>query len=407
VIKVCIEHLTAGMVLAREVKGLDNSVLFPKGTALGGGQIETLSTMGQGYVFIKPPGSPREISELLERCVREHTRKFFLYVNPDSPVFEELFRISVLRTLTASRQGWTLPCENELYARDVESMSDLFHRDMGTPKDIVDHETGLVSFPDIYFRIKEVLETPSSSADDIARVVSTDLGLSAKLLKLVNSPFYGLATSVDSVVRGVALIGVKELSLLALGISTINFFKDIPPELMDMRTFWRHSLRCALFAKLLSSRIPGTQPERFFTAGLLHDCGRLIVFKNMPYASVESMLFARRGMVPQVEAEREVLGYDHTEVSELLLRSWQFPPHLIEMIAHHHSPMTASVPRDAAVVQLADNLANAAEIAEGGMYVLPGMDDGAWELFGMDVGALKGVMEMHDNHFEEIMAAFL
>jgi HD-like signal output (HDOD) protein len=407
VIKICIEHLEPGMVLARDVRGMDESVLFPVGTAIGGEQLEFLSGLGLGYVFIKPPGSPRELGALLERRVQEHVRKFFLYVNPDSSLFEELFLISVRRTLAASRKGWNLPCVNELHARDVESMSDLFHKGMGTPKDIVDHETQLVSFPDVYFRIKEVLESPSSSADDIARVVTTDVGLSAKLLKLVNSPFYGLATSVDSVVRAVALIGVKELSLLALGISTINFFKDIPPELMDMRTFWRHSLRCAVFAKLLSSRIPGAQPERFFTAGLLHDCGRLILFKNMPYASVESMLFARRDMIPQVEAEKEILGYDHTEVSELLLRSWQFPPQLVDMIAHHHSPANGQTPRDAAVIQLADNMANAAEISEGGMYVLPGMDGSAWALLGIDVPMLQEVMELHDNHFEEIMAAFL
>ena len=237
-------------------------------------------------------------------------------------------------------------------------------------------------------------------------MVNTDVGLSAKLLKLVNSPFFGFTTTIDSVTRAVSLVGVKELSTLALGISTINFFKDIPAELMDMAVFWKHSLRCAIFAKLLAVR-QGLPSDRFFTGGLLHDVGRLVMFKNMPYASTEAMLYARGAMVPLVEAEAEVLGFDHTEVGRLLLGQWQFPPNLTMLIAHHHDPGSAADPREAAVLQLADNLANAAEIAAGGMYVLPGMERAAWDSLALEVEDLEEVMALHDAHIEDITATFL
>lgn len=237
-------------------------------------------------------------------------------------------------------------------------------------------------------------------------MVSTDIGLSGKLLKLVNSPFYGLATHVDSIARAIAMVGMKELSTLALGISTINFFKDIPPELIDMKVFWKHSLSCGVFGKLLAGKM-GLKSERFFTAGLLHDAGRLIIFKNMPYASVQALLFARRSMIPMVEAEKEVLGYDHTEVGRLLLASWKFPDSLVELIAHHHSSYSATDPREAAVIQLADNLANAAEISSGGMFVLPGMAEGAWERLGLKPEDLNAIFETHDRHINEIAKAFL
>ena len=403
--RICIEHIEPGMVLAKNVVGLDGSVVLESGVVLGPEHMETLLELGAAAVYVKPgPGmDPKAIN--MAR-IENHVRRFFSYVDPDNPVFEEMFQVSLRRCTEAINAGWDPPCEAEMLARNVEHLADLFLKDAGTPEHIVQHENELASFPDIYFKIKEVLEAPNSSAKDIARVVNTDVGLSVKLLRLVNSPFFGFTTTIDSVVRAVSLVGVKELSTLALGISTINFFKDIPPELMDMAMFWKHSLRCAIFAKLLAVR-QGMSSDRFFTAGLLHDVGRLVLFKNMPYASTEAMLYARGSTVPLVEAENEVLGFDHTEVGRLLLEQWQFPPNLIMLIAHHHDPSAATDPREAAVIQLADNLANAAEIAAGGVYVLPGMERAAWESMALQIEDLDEITALHDAHIEDITATFL
>ena len=300
-----------------------------------------------------------------------------------------------------------MPTEDQRLARNLEFMKDLFHIGEGSARDIVNHETELATFPDIYFRIKEVLDAPQSSAKDIADVVSTDVGLSAKLLKLVNSPFYGFADTIGSIAHAVSLVGIKEISTLALGISTINFFKDIPPELMDMKTFWRHSLSCGIFARLLGSQISGASPDRLFTAGLLHDVGRLIIFKKQPYASVQALLYARENMVPLVDAEAEALGYDHTEVASLLLSAWNFPASILDAISHHHAPKASQNPMEAAVIQIADNLTNAVEISSGGMYVLPGIQDGAWESLGLNASRLVAIVEQYDRHIEGVLDAFL
>jgi putative nucleotidyltransferase with HDIG domain len=277
---------------------------------------------------------------------------------------------------------------------------------VGSVAQIVRHEVGLASFPDIYFKIREVLDNPKSSAQDIAEVVNTDVGFSAKLLKLVNSPFFGFTSTVDSVSRAVSLVGAQEISTLALGISTINYFKNIPPELMDMRTFWRHSLRCAVFAKLIASKLK-LPSERHFTAGLLHDVGRLIIFKNMAYASVEALLLARSDMVPLVEAENTVLDFNHAEVGGVLLAEWGFPNALKDLISHHHAPEEAASRQEAAIIQLADIMANVAEISTGGFYALPGMTQEDWNLLELDVHFLSKLMDMHDAHFEEITSALL
>lgn len=404
--RLCTEYLEPGMVLAKNLAGTDGSVFLSAGQELSAEHIATLQEMGVAEVLIRFPGNAPD-SDTLGRLAVAYARRFFLYVDADNPAMQALYEASAQRTYAALDKGWTIPCADELMALNVEHLSDLYHKDVGQPADIVAHENQLASFPDIYFRIKEVLDSPTSSAADVARVVENDVALSAKLLKLVNSPFYGLSSAVDSVTRAISLVGAGELSNLALGITAINFFKDIPPELMDMKTFWRHSLSCGVFARLVASHIPDLPPDRFFTAGLLHDAGRLIVFKNLPYASVEAMLFARHNMLPLVAAERRVLGYDHAQVADLLLSSWKFPATLTAAIAHHHDPAASPAPKDAAVVQLADNLAHAAAMSAGGTYVLPGQDRETSDMLGLDTDILGKLMDIHDRSIAELSAVFL
>ncbi len=338
----------------------------------------------------------------------DYVRRFFMYVDPDHEAIVALYGASLARTMEALKKGWTFPTAEELMPRNVEHLRDMFYQEQEAgAKEMVDAETQVASFPDVYFRLREVLDKKASSAKDVAKVVSTDVGLTAKLLKLVNSPLYGFSERIDSVTHAVSLLGVKEVSNLALGISTINFFKDIPPELMDMRTFWKHSISVGIFAKLLAGQIKNAPTERLFTAGLLHDVGRLILFKKLPYASTQALIYARENMVPVVDAEQETFGYDHTDVGRTLLTAWNFPEEMTTLVACHHNPLTAPDPLEPGVIQVADNLANAAEISAGGKYVLPGIGDGVWERMGIPATAVEGLLELYDMHIEEVFESFL
>lgn len=393
------------MILAKDVKGPDGGVVVAAGAAVEPQVVEALDTVGAGFVYIRPE-SVQESEELLARRVETHVRRFFQYVDPDLDAFDALFHLTLERTWQAAHSGWELPCESEMTAQHVEHLRDLFFKGRASVDDLVKHEVSLGAFPDIYVRIKEVLESPTSSAEDIARVIATDPGMSTKLLKLVNSPIFGFATKIDSVPHAVSLAGTQEISTLALGISAINYFRDIPKELISLKSFWRHCISCAVFAKLIAAEL-GLPSDRYFTAGLLHDVGRLIMYKNMPYASVQSLFFARGNFFPLVEAEREVLGFDHTQVADQLLEQWAFPEFLRVLIARHHSPLEAEDTRSAAVVQLADNMANAVAVSADGMYVLPGMPAEAWETLGLGPEKMSAMVEMHDRSVDAITSAFV
>ena len=148
------------------------------------------------------------------------------------------------------------------------------------------------------------------------------------------------------------------------------------------------------------------QEERFFIAGLLHAAGRLILFKEMPYASSEAMIFARENMLPLVEAEQSVFGFIHTTISEHLLREWKFPPALCGLINNHHWPLAAPNPREAAVIHVADVMANALGVAAGQMYLVPPFDERAWDLLGIPAQGVRRLLSEYEIMEEETTGVF-
>ncbi|SDL19510.1 HDIG domain-containing protein [Maridesulfovibrio ferrireducens] len=399
-----IDDLEPGMILANDLLH-SGRMLLPAGSVVTSSNITFFQRQGIENITVlsSPPVEPDE--ETLDRSFR-YVRDYFMFVNHNHPAIIKMFDISVYRTATKLMEGWTLPSSDEQTVTELDDMRDLFFRDEGKVEDVVDAEIKIASFPDIFFKVKKVVDDPTASAQEIAAVVGLDVAISTQLLKLVNSPLYGFPSEISSLVRAVALVGSRELCTLALGLSTISYFKDIPPELIDMRSFWMHSLSCGIFSKILAEKVKGVVPEVMFTAGLLHDVGRLIVFKKMPCSSIQAMLYARENFIPLVEAEDMTLGFNHTDVAKDMLGKWKFPNELTDAISNHHSPHNADSKVQATILQVADNLANAIGISDGGMYVIPGIEEGAWELLGIDADSLTLIVEDYDRQIEELFQAF-
>lgn len=398
-----LEDIRPGMVLQGEVRTPDGRLLLPSGAELAQAHLDLLHRFEVESVDVA-----RELGESDLEAASAHVHRFFMYVDHDDPVMNLLFSAAVVRTATRMAQGWKPAELDPRIAAANGHLDDLFMRDEGTVQDMVDSEQAIASFPDVYFRLREVLEKGGANAAEVAAVVNADAGLSSRLLRLVNSPFYGFSAKVDTVERAVALVGERELSTLALGISAISYFKDIPPQLVDMKVFWKHSLACAVLCAIIAARAGNLATEQVFTAGLLHDMGKLILFKKLPHASVQTLLHARENYVPLVEAEYLVLGFDHGEVAEALMRTWNFPEGLRAMVALHHTPDQAGERhRAAAVVQLADCVVNALEISEGGNFVVPFLQPGTLELLGLSVEDLEAAITEFDGQFAETAGAFL
>ncbi|WP_432736317.1 HDOD domain-containing protein [Maridesulfovibrio sp. FT414] len=395
---------TPGMILAADITQ-SGRLLLPAGSVLTNSNLEVFKRKGIESVLIVTSENQEPDEQSIDRAFM-YVRDYFMFVNHNHPAIIKMFDIAVYKTALKLMEGWRLPTPEEQTVVDLDDMRDLFYRDEGSVKDVVDDELKMASFPDIFFKVKDAVSDPHTSAQQIAEVVGLDVGLSTQLLKLVNSPLYGFPSEIGSLVRAVALIGGRELCTLALGLSTIGYFRDIPPELIDMRSFWLHSLTCAVFCKVIAEQIEGVGPEEMFTAGLLHDVGRLILFKKMPCSAVQAMIYARENFIPLVEAEDMILGFNHTEVAQSMFERWNFPKSLIETISHHHNPQKAENTKEAGILQLADNLAIAVGIADGGMYVLPGVEDGLLEQLQVDEERLVEVVRDYDQQIKEIFSTF-
>lgn len=251
---------------------------------------------------------------------------------------------------------------------------------------LVDDVSGLVSPPDVCVKVFELIRSPRSSARDIGEVIVRDPNLTARLLKVVNSSFYNFPQKIDSVSRAISIIGVRDLYSLVIAISAVKSFSKIASGLVNMDTFWRHSMFCALISRMLAKRCGILHPERLFVAGLLHDIGSLILFDRLPDAARDNLLLAGGDEQALYAAERKSFGFGHAELGALLLKAWQIPESLQAAVCWHHRPSAAGAARaEAAIVHLGDALANRSGI--GGYFEDPAedpaIDPSVWDAMGL------------------------
>lgn len=219
--------------------------------------------------------------------------------------------------------------------------------------------SGLVSPPDVCLKLAEIIQSPNATAHAIGEIAIRDPNLTARLLKLVNSPFYGLRSKVDTVSRAVTVVGMRELYNLVLAVSAVRSFSNVPNQLVNMDTFWRHSIFCGLIARLVAQKASVLHPERLFIAGLLHDIGSLVLYSRLYELARDLLIVAGGDEEVMFRAEREELGFSHADLGSLLLAQWQVPETLQEAVRCHHSPAEAgSGAREAAIVHLGNVLAN-------------------------------------------------
>jgi putative nucleotidyltransferase with HDIG domain len=244
----------------------------------------------------------------------------------------------------------------------------------------------LVSLPDVFIRINQLVEDPDSSHADIVKVISQDPSFTVRLLRIANSPYYGFSSTIETVARAVTLIGTSQIRNLALSTAVGRAFEGLPNELVSMDNFWHHSLYCALIARMLAKSVGKCDPEALFTAGLLHDIGELVIFNRLPGQAKESLLLVLDSgdTVPVHEAERTIMGFDHAEVGGELARQWRLPPLLEECIAFHHDVARAEhFRKEAAIVHTANVLALMAEVDSLDVADFQPIDPLAWEMTGL------------------------
>lgn len=266
----------------------------------------------------------------------------------------------------------------------------------------------LGSYGPVLEEIEVALQSNQCSLSSLGETIQKDPDLTARLLRLANSAFYGFASRVSTVAEAVSLIGVQQVQELIAASSVLDRFESVDDELVNKDSFWRHSIAVGIAARqiALEQRLP--QPEKLFVAGLLHDIGRLALLLHAPKSAGHIFDLYRNGRMLLTEAESQVLNFDHQQIGGELLHQWHYPALLIQAVANHHQPMRCEGARvEASVVHVADHLVQAMSLGTSGERFVPPLDVRAWNLLGLDSEALRRVVQEIDNQIEVVQSVFL
>lgn len=273
---------------------------------------------------------------------------------------------------------------------------------------IIQRVSQVASLPQIFLKVEEVLEDPDSDAGDLARVIEGDPALTARLLRLVNSPIYGLAAKIEEVPSAVAVMGIAQLRELVLACSVLNAFNRLSDDVLDMELFWRHSIACGVLARGFAMQKKEANVERFLVAGLLHDIGRLVLITERPQKMVEALATARAQRALLFQVEQDQLGFTHAELGGQLLRHWALSERLVESTGWHHAPADAEkFPLDAAIVHVADVVVNGLAMGCSGETLVPALDPDAWNTLGLTVAELDQAVDTLQQQYRDAVAFIL
>jgi HD-like signal output (HDOD) protein len=276
---------------------------------------------------------------------------------------------------------------------------------MGYPaRELLESYVEISSLPMIYHRIIEAVEDPRTSMADLGKIIRDDPGLTVRLLRLVNSAFYGFPSKIDTITQALVIIGTRQLCDLALGTSVVTLFEGIPEDLVSMQSFWRHSIACGIAAKTLATYRCETNVERFFVAGMIHDIGRLVIYRKIGEQARRMLLRCRSSGELLFLAEQEAMGFDHSTLGKMLLQSWNLPASIVEAVAYHHQPSEARYyPIEASLVHVADLIANAMGSGSSGEHFVPPLNEKAWDILGLSTSILPSTVYHLESQINDMV----
>ncbi len=266
----------------------------------------------------------------------------------------------------------------------------------------------LVALPQAYLQISQMINSPRHSALDIGKIIAQDTDLSARLLRIVNSSFYGIPVPVETISRAVTIVGTSDLHDLVLATSASRIFKDIPGELMDMGEFWGMSVYTGIVASTLAERCNILHCERLFVQGMLHDIGRLPIYLRRPEQAREILQATDGGYDALSATEQQVLGFTHSEVGALLTREWNLPESIQTVTRHHHQPEQAAEYKiETALIHISSILGECETLDESIDEILARVNPYAWQITGLTQQDVESVLDGIPQQAAEVLKLIL
>ncbi len=298
------------------------------------------------------------LSQVKERCPR--TIRIILSGHADSDL--------TLRAVGVAHQFLSKPCDAETLIGTVVRATELRSL-LSNPRleQLVTQIGALPSFPAIYSQVVEELETISPSVHKVGEIVARDISMSAKVLQIVNSAFFGLPRSITNPVEAVAHLGMEKIQLLVLSIHAFSPFEPKGAGLGLADQLWAHSVATGALARRIAEveQVNRRMTDEAFAAGILHDIGKLILASTLPDEVERARRLAADLRIPTWHAELEVFGSTHAAVGAYVLGLWGLPDSIVEAVAFHHRP--SDFPRSTFGALTAVHVADAIDLGRRGI----------------------------------------
>lgn len=278
---------------------------------------------------------------------------------------------------------------------------------MHSAQEIVAAHDHLNTLPAIYLKIRDELESEDGSLPEITRLVSHDAAISGRVLKVVNSPLYGFGGRIDNVMRAVQLLGMQQLHDLVLAMSVSEIFDEVDSKYMNMRMFWRLGVLRGLAARVIARRCGLLDAERMFVIGLLASLGHMILYLTVPKQAMAAQQEADASGEPLEAVEKRNIGADDAEVCCALLERWRLPSNFASVVGgQHHPPLAGEYSFEAAILYLANRIADVERLGEPSEAVLPRVESGIWAQLDIEPETVMQIREEAELNLAAVAAMF-
>ena len=273
---------------------------------------------------------------------------------------------------------------------------------------IVSHVRDLPTLPRTVLKITALVNDPQASAKSLASVITDDQVLTARLLRLVNSSFYGFPQRIATVTNAIVLLGFDAIRNLLLTTSIFGVFsKRSQVDNKQLEKYWDHALGCAVGAKLIGNYVKYENEEELFVAGLLHDIGKIVEILFIPEDFENVKEYAQSHKILMINAEEKMLGFTHSDIGEQLAQRWNLPDKLSTIIAFHHNPVEAKLfLKETAIIHFADILCRSLDLGSGGDNNIPKLNETAWNILNIKETDIRIIMEKMEIEFQTMKGLF-
>jgi HD-like signal output (HDOD) protein len=278
-----------------------------------------------------------------------------------------------------------------------------------TPASLVCDTVDLVTLPEVYLKVRELLDDPDSSMVDIADAICVDLSLTGRILRIANSAFCGFSAAVQTVPHAVSLLGTQLVHDLVLSTSVARAFSGVPEGVVDMQQFWRNSVLCGIQAKVIAEHSETPDSGHMFTVGLLAHVGRMVLYLRLPAVMDEAHMVASEECVSISQALERKLGFDDAAVAGELLSSWNLPQSIAKPVAEHTHPPSVGEEGglETVIVHVASVIADLGELDVDGDELIGRFDETAWSVLKLDRETLSDLKSNAEELASEIAGEFL